>query len=110
MDHSPVRPAVGYYFELEGCKVVVSGDTRRCPSLLSNSKRADVLVLEALCCDFLLMASRTFQQYSCTPTLDKVYLMGLLYSNISQLLFNRLIRKPIIVISRGWTCRFKREL
>mmetsp|Transcript_388 Transcript_388/g.562 ORF Transcript_388/g.562 Transcript_388/m.562 type:complete len:367 (+) Transcript_388:170-1270(+) len=69
VDHSPVRPAVGFLFELAGCKVVVSGDTRRCPSLLSNSSQADVLVLDALCCDFLLLASRTFQQCSsCSPS------------------------------------------
>ena len=70
----PVRPAVGYRFELAGCRVVVSGDTRRCPSLLSNSSGADVLVLDALCCDFLLQASQTFQQHcnSSTQPMDKV--------------------------------------
>jgi ribonuclease Z len=45
--HDPVRPAFGYRFEYGGRSVVVSGDTRPCPNLVTQSRGADVLVHEA---------------------------------------------------------------
>lgn len=48
VDHFPVVPAIGLRAKCEGRTVVISGDTRKCDSLLQASKGADVLVCEAL--------------------------------------------------------------
>ena len=45
--HDPVKPAFGYRFEYGGRSVVVSGDTRPCPNLVTQARGADVLVHEA---------------------------------------------------------------
>ncbi len=45
--HDPVKPAFGYRFDFGGRSVVVSGDTRPCPNLVSQARGADVLVHEA---------------------------------------------------------------
>jgi ribonuclease Z len=45
--HDPVKPAFGYRFDYGGRSVVVSGDTRPCPSLVAHARGADVLVHEA---------------------------------------------------------------
>ena len=45
--HDPVKPAFGYRFDYGGRSVVVSGDTRPCPNLVTQSRGADVLVHEA---------------------------------------------------------------
>lgn len=49
VDHRPVEPAVGYRFEFAGRSVVVSGDTRRSPSVVAHARGADLLIHEALC-------------------------------------------------------------
>lgn len=48
VDHQPVVPAVGYRFDFAGRSVVVSGDTRKCASVVANARGADLLVHEAL--------------------------------------------------------------
>ena len=69
VNHYPVRPAVGYIFELEGRKVVVSGDTCMCPSLLHHARHANVLVLDVLGCDFLLLAAQKLEAMTfCSPS------------------------------------------
>src|SRR2546427_9365489 len=45
--HDPVKPAFGYRFDYGGRSVVVSGDTRPCPNLVTQARGADVLVHEA---------------------------------------------------------------
>jgi len=47
VDHSPVRPAVGYRFDYGGRSVVVSGDTVKSANLIEAARGADVLVHEA---------------------------------------------------------------
>lgn len=44
VDHRPWRPAFGFAFEAGGRRVVLSGDTVRCASLVEASREADVLV------------------------------------------------------------------
>lgn len=46
VDHRPVAPAFGFRFETAECRVVFSGDTRVCDSLVASAKDADVLVHE----------------------------------------------------------------
>ncbi|MEX2080769.1 MAG: MBL fold metallo-hydrolase, partial [Dehalococcoidia bacterium] len=48
VDHFPVVPALGYRFAFDGRTVVLSGDTKLCPSLLEASQGADLLVCEAM--------------------------------------------------------------
>ncbi|MBN1664092.1 MAG: MBL fold metallo-hydrolase, partial [Deltaproteobacteria bacterium] len=48
VDHTPVKPAVGYRFDYKGRSVVISGDTVPCATLLEQSRGADILVQEAL--------------------------------------------------------------
>jgi ribonuclease Z len=45
--HDPAKPAFGYRFDYGGRSVVVSGDTRPCPNLVTHARGADVLVHEA---------------------------------------------------------------
>lgn len=45
--HEPVNPALGYIINYQGCKIVISGDTRINPILASNAKNADLLINEA---------------------------------------------------------------
>jgi ribonuclease Z len=47
VEHEPVQPAFGYRFEYGGRSVVVSGDTRPSPNLVTQARGADVLVHEA---------------------------------------------------------------
>jgi ribonuclease Z len=44
VDHRPWRPSFGFAFEAGGRRVVLSGDTVRCPALLEAARNADVLV------------------------------------------------------------------
>lgn len=46
VEHPPVEPAFGYVFESDGRKLVLSGDTRPCQSLIDAAKHANVLVHE----------------------------------------------------------------
>lgn len=48
VDHRPVWPALGYRFDLDGCALVVSGDTRPSDNLVKHAADCDVLVHEAL--------------------------------------------------------------
>jgi ribonuclease Z len=48
VDHSPVRPAVGYRFEYGGRSVLVSGDTKKDANLQRFAEGVDLLVHEAL--------------------------------------------------------------
>lgn len=48
VNHRPVVPALGFRVEARGKSVVLSGDTKRCDTLVQASKGADVLVSEAL--------------------------------------------------------------
>jgi ribonuclease Z len=46
VDHRPFRPAFGFRFETEACKVVFSGDTTICSNLIKWAEGADLLVHE----------------------------------------------------------------
>jgi len=59
-DHAPVEPAVGYRFEYKGRSVVLSGDTRPTPALVTVAKGADLLVHEALQPKMVAMLTRNF--------------------------------------------------
>ena len=48
VDHTPVKPAVGYRLRRNGRSLVLSGDTNVCPSLSNAAKDADVFVCEAI--------------------------------------------------------------
>ena len=48
VDHTPVKPAVGYRFEYKGNVVVISGDTIKTPGLVRHAQGADLFVCEAL--------------------------------------------------------------
>ena len=48
VDHFPVVPAFGFRFAHAGRRLVVSGDTRACDSLVQASDGADLLVCEAM--------------------------------------------------------------
>lgn len=48
VDHAPIDPAVGYRFDYKGRSVVISGDTKKTPSVQSIAKGVDILVHEAL--------------------------------------------------------------
>ncbi|MCP4750730.1 MAG: MBL fold metallo-hydrolase [Proteobacteria bacterium] len=48
VDHSPVKPAVGYRFEYRGNVVVITGDTKKIDTLAKHAKNADILLAEAL--------------------------------------------------------------
>ena len=48
VDHFPVVPALGYRFQFDGRRAVLSGDTSMCESLLAASQGADLLVSDAL--------------------------------------------------------------
>ncbi len=46
VDHKPVRHAFGFVFEAAGRRLVMSGDTRPCPTLAEAARGADVLLHE----------------------------------------------------------------
>lgn len=46
VDHAPVKHAFGFVFEAGGRRLVLSGDTRRCPALIEAAKDCDLLVHE----------------------------------------------------------------
>ena len=48
VDHSPVKPAVGYRIEYMGNVVVITGDTKKTDTLAEHCKDADILFSEAI--------------------------------------------------------------
>jgi ribonuclease Z len=48
VDHWPVKPAFGFHVASGGASIVLSGDTKRCDSLVRAAKNADILVSEAM--------------------------------------------------------------
>ena len=48
VDHFPVVPAFGYDATFDGRRVVISGDTKLCPTFADAAQGADLLVSEAL--------------------------------------------------------------
>lgn len=48
VDHAPIDPAVGYRFDYKGRSVVITGDTKKTPSVQAVAKGVDILVHEAL--------------------------------------------------------------
>jgi len=46
VDHLPVRHAFGFHCAAGGRRLVVSGDTRRCPALIEAARGADLLLHE----------------------------------------------------------------
>ena len=53
VDHSPVKPAVGYRIEYRGNVVVITGDTKKTDNLVEHCKEADILFSEAISYDML---------------------------------------------------------
>jgi ribonuclease Z len=62
VDHSPVKPAVGYRFEYRGNVVVVSGDTVKTPTLPKFAKDADIFICEALNKKMVMMISKVAKE------------------------------------------------
>lgn len=58
VDHSPVKPAVGYRFEYRGNVVVISGDTVKTATLPKFAENADLFLCEALRKDGAMLISR----------------------------------------------------
>ena len=48
VDHAPIDPAVGYRFDYKGRSIVITGDTKKTPSVQALSKNVDILVHDAL--------------------------------------------------------------
>ncbi len=46
VDHRPVRHAFGFRLEAGGARLVISGDTRRCPAVIGAARGADLLLHE----------------------------------------------------------------
>jgi ribonuclease Z len=62
VDHSPVKPAVGYRFEYRGNVVVISGDTVKTPTLPTFAKDADLFFCEALNKKMVMMISKVAKE------------------------------------------------
>jgi len=58
VEHSPVRPAVGYRFDYRGRSVLVSGDTSKSDNLAYFARGVDLLVHEALAAHMIAVAER----------------------------------------------------
>jgi ribonuclease Z len=58
VDHSPVRPAVGYRFDHRGRSIVVSGDTKKSANLERFAEGVDLLIHEALSPDLMGVIER----------------------------------------------------
>jgi ribonuclease Z len=70
VDHSPVRPAVGYRFEYRGNVVVISGDTVKTPTLPKFAKNADLFFCEALNKEMVMMISKVAKELN-NPLLSR---------------------------------------
>ncbi len=53
VDHSPVKPALGYRIEFKGMNVAITGDTIKTENLVKHCKNADILFSEAISYDML---------------------------------------------------------
>ena len=53
VDHSPVKPALGYRIEFKGKIVAITGDTIKTENLVKHCKNADILFSEAISYDML---------------------------------------------------------
>ena len=53
VDHSPVRPALGYRIEYKGNIVVITGDTKLTDNLVEHCKDAEILFSEAISYEML---------------------------------------------------------
>jgi ribonuclease Z len=51
VDHSPVKPALGYRIDYRGHSAVLSGDTRKSENLIRRAKNVDVLIHEVAAAD-----------------------------------------------------------
>ncbi|MBW1804284.1 MAG: MBL fold metallo-hydrolase [Deltaproteobacteria bacterium] len=71
VDHSPVKPAVGYRFEYKGNVVVITGDTRKTPGLAGHAKNADLLLADALCARLINTFSKIAGENN-RPRLSKI--------------------------------------
>ena len=57
VDHSPIKPAVGYRFTYKGRSLLISGDTVKLPNVEHFAQGVDILVHEALAPNLLMMMS-----------------------------------------------------
>jgi ribonuclease Z len=71
VDHYPVEPAFGYRFEYKGNRVVISGDTKKTPNLIKQSKNADILISNALSFNLVETISKTAMENN-RPRLAKI--------------------------------------
>lgn len=53
VDHSPVEPAYAYRFDYKGRSVLVTGDLKATPALVTAAKGADLMVSEAIARDMV---------------------------------------------------------
>ena len=53
VDHSPVKPALGYRIEFKGKIVAITGDTIKTENLVKHCKNADILFSESISYDML---------------------------------------------------------
>ena len=71
VDHSPVRPAVGYRFEYRGNVVVITGDTKKTATLARHAKNADLLLADGLDAKLIHTFSRIARENN-QPRLSKI--------------------------------------
>jgi len=71
VDHTPVRPAVGYRFDYRGRSVLVSGDTRKDANLQEFARGVDLLVHEALSPELVGVLNRGAER-AARPRLAKI--------------------------------------
>jgi ribonuclease Z len=53
VDHTPIKPAVGYRIEFKGNVIVISGDSIKTDNLVKHSQDADILFCDAISFDML---------------------------------------------------------
>jgi ribonuclease Z len=66
VNHFPAEPALGYRFEYKGNRVVITGDTKKIPTLAQHAKNADVLVSEALSFKMTAIAQKVLSEHNRT--------------------------------------------